>query len=145
MTDPDVPMPRRPSDPGRLELRGEIRAMVARRLSLAAVGLVVLILLAAMTYTVLTIRYTQEVGAQRGRDIVASTRQIERLATAIESCTSPDGECYQRSQAQTGSAVASINEITIYAAACAKQPAVDTARQIRLCVERSLRIAEQRG
>ena len=37
----------------------------------------------------------------------------------IRDCTQPTGKCYQRSQAQTGDAIAVINRVSIYAAACA--------------------------
>lgn len=45
--------------------------------------------------------------------------QNGQTAHAIEDCTQPGGDCYQRSQRQTAGAVADINRVVILAAACA--------------------------
>lgn len=57
-----------------------------------------------------------------------------QLLELIEGCTNPAGECAQRGQKQTTTAVASINEITAYAAACADRPGPQSLAEIRLCI-----------
>jgi hypothetical protein len=52
----------------------------------------------------------------------------------IRDCTDPSGDCYKRGQKQTAVAVADINKISVYAAACADRPGVQTASEIYACV-----------
>lgn len=46
----------------------------------------------------------------------------------------PPEDCYLRTRAETGAAVASINDVVILAAACAERPGVDDEAAIRECV-----------
>jgi hypothetical protein len=52
----------------------------------------------------------------------------------ITDCTTPGRACYERSQKQTGEAVASINRVSVIAAACADKPQRQTVEQIQSCV-----------
>lgn len=63
-------------------------------------------------------------------------RAVENRETlhTIKDCTQPSGECYKRSQRQAASAVASINRVAIYAAACAAQYHHPTVEQVQSCV-----------
>lgn len=58
-----------------------------------------------------------------------------RLLAIIEDCTNPTGACAKRGQESTETAVATINEIALYAAACADRPGDQTLAEIKRCVE----------
>lgn len=103
----------------------------------AAIVLLMVFTLVQTNTVVRLIREDQKAGQER-------SKQTKAIADRIESCTTPEGACYRRGQQNTGAAVSTINEITIYAAACAKQPGIDTAREIRACVEDYLDPADQR-
>lgn len=78
------------------------------------------------------------IATQRTSDLVTSIRQAQKdnYATlrTVKSCTTPGRPCYERSQRQTARAIASINQITIFAAACAAGPERRSAPQIEQCV-----------
>lgn len=78
-----------------------------------SVGLLLLSLYAIFSTRVVvdTVRHQQIQTTQRGKD-------IKTLATTIQDCTSPDGECYKRGQRRTAAAVGDINRVVILAAAC---------------------------
>ena len=113
----------------------------ARTIAWAVVGAAVMLLIMAVTVTMLQtgtvvdlIRNDQKAGIERAKVTKSNTEQIKQLAETIRSCTDPAGECYKQGQERTGAAVASINEVIIYAAACADQPGVDSVPKIRNCV-----------
>lgn len=64
---------------------------------------------------------------------------LKETADNIESCTNPKGRCYADSTARTGSAINTINQITVYAAFCSKQPENNTVPQIKACIEKELK------
>ena len=70
--------------------------------------------------------------------LVAVAIQNRANGDAIRDCTTPGGECFERSakrQAQViGQPPAPINDVVILAAACADRPGVDTEAEIRACV-----------
>jgi hypothetical protein len=55
----------------------------------------------------------------------------------VKDCTTPEGKCYQRSQAQTATAVGSINTVTQIAVVCADQ--YDGRPAIEACIHTRLR------
>lgn len=57
-----------------------------------------------------------------------------RVLAIVEDCTNPAGECAQRGQKSTSTAVASINEISAYAAVCADRPGSQSLAEIRACI-----------
>lgn len=121
---------------------------VAGALAATLVVVIVFTLIYAATGVGL-IRQTQLDGVERMRETRANTETLKILARdnkatmdLVEDCTSPGGECYDRGARRTGEAVGTINQITIYAAACAKQPANVTVRQIQACVEELLAEAD---
>ena len=75
-------------------------------------------------------------------NIASKIQQVQAETTKrgqeIQSCTTPGGACYERSQQQTGAAVGSINQVTILAVACARQPGNDTEAEVKACVEKGL-------
>ena len=81
------------------------------------------------------------VATLRTDDSVRIIKQVQRdsLKTlqTVEACTKPGRPCYERSQRQMARAVASINRITILAAACAAGDE-RTAGEIEECVLRRL-------
>lgn len=88
--------------------------------------LVGIILLTVVTMLVRTWALTDQIReAQKGN---VSTVQL------IRDCTTPGRRCYERSQKTTGDAVASINRVSVYAAACADRPRRQTVEQIQSCV-----------
>lgn len=52
--------------------------------------------------------------------------------SVIKDCTSPKGSCYRRAQTQNRQTIDSINEVSVYAATCAKR--YSTVQQIEDCV-----------
>lgn len=71
------------------------------------------------------------------------SRRNQEVLREVRSCTQPGGACYKRGQEATGSAVASINTITIAAAACAvvvdrSGSAAQIEDEIKLCVQQRL-------
>lgn len=107
------------------------RALVVGRLVVGAFAVLVLALLVAVVYLALQVRHTQLEGTPTGKKLLAAANQIE-------SCTTPDGECYKRGQKQQGGAIADINKITVYAAACADREGEQTVEAIQFCVLRRL-------
>jgi hypothetical protein len=81
------------------------------------------------------------IATQRTDETVTLIRQAQasntELLRTVKSCTTPGRVCYERAQHQTAHAVASINQITILAAACAAQ-GLRTAPRIQTCVLRGL-------
>lgn len=121
-------------------MNGRQRSFAWALIGVVVMGLVLLAVVTIVRTTTLVelIREDQKAGQAR-------SKETNRIANQIESCTTPAGECYQRSQRNTGAAVSTINEITVYAAACASQPATLAApnveRRIELitaCVQASL-------
>jgi len=90
--------------------------------ALLVAGIVVLQLVATLigTDNTTTIRQAQHDNAETLR--------------LIRSCTTPGKECFDRGQKQTAGAVADINRVAIFAAACADRPAQQTVEQIQSCV-----------
>lgn len=66
--------------------------------------------------------------------LLRTSEANQQLLDLIEGCTNPAGECAQRGQEQTTTAVASINEISAYAAVCADRPGSQSLAEIRLCI-----------
>jgi hypothetical protein len=95
------------------------RAVLATRITIvAALVLGALIVGLQLVTTLQTneiakgIEDEQAVSAERGKSIKATAEQVE-------SCTTPGMACFKRSQAATAAAVGSINQVAVYAAACA--------------------------
>jgi hypothetical protein len=65
-----------------------------------------------------------------------SDRGEENRATlkVIRDCTEPTGECYKRGQQASAAAVADINRVVIFAAACAAQSHHPSVSHIQQCV-----------
>lgn len=92
------------------------RAELSRRAFIVTVAFLAAALSGALLTLSLAIRSTQLEGTPTGRRLLeASDRIID--------CTSPEGECYKRSQKRTGDAVSALNAATarIVAAALACQ------------------------
>jgi hypothetical protein len=58
---------------------------------------------------------------------------------AVQDCTQPGGDCFQRGQKQTAAAVGDINRVVILAAACSvgldpEMPVADRQAEIQTCV-----------
>lgn len=72
----------------------------------------------------------------------ASIRRQQQTNTTtvdlIRDCTRPQGKCFKRGQRQTARAVADINRVTVYAAACASRMPGQSADQIQRCIVREL-------
>lgn len=64
----------------------------------------------------------------------SNTKAIKDTQQSIRSCTTPGQECYDRGQEQTSKAIADINRVTVYAAACADEPGVQGQAEIYSCV-----------
>lgn len=93
---------------------------------LLAVGLVSIAVTAAV------------VGADNTRVIRQAQQDNNETLRIIRSCTTPGAECHDRGQKATAAAIADINQVSIYAAACADQPGDQSADEIYACVIRKL-------
>ena len=85
--------------------------------------------------------WTQTQMTERTKAIRAAQESSTASLRVIKDCTRPQGQCFERGQRQTGQAVATINEVSIIAAACADDPARQTVEQIRVCVAAELKRA----
>lgn len=100
----------------------------------AVVALLVVLLVAAILTTA-----TQT-------NAIRSTQQNSRDAlTAIQDCTTPGKDCFERGQKSTAKAVATINKVAVYAAACADRPRQQSVEQISACVFARLARDERRS
>jgi hypothetical protein len=68
-----------------------------------------------------------------------------RTLQIVEDCTTPGQPCYDRGQERLASAIADINQVSIYAAACADQPRRQSVEQIQSCVISKLAEADTPG
>jgi hypothetical protein len=101
-----------------------------------ALVILMTIAVAITTYfTVITLTEIERISA-RNNELNELTVKISQR---LEDCTTPSGACYQESNARTGEAIGSINQITIIAAACADQQGVATENDIRKCIEQALK------
>lgn len=66
--------------------------------------------------------------------IKAQALRNHAISEQIRSCTTPTGACYKRGQAQTGAAVAGINDFTEAAVWCAQNAAPATERAMHVCI-----------
>lgn len=117
--------------------RAVARQELARRL--LAVALVAFMVGISLSFLGISwqIRRTQLEGSPTGQRLLASS-------DAVLDCTSPEGECFKRSQKRTADVVATLNLGTVYAVFCVnRNPGADIA-DIQKCV-RSLYDAPSDG
>lgn len=96
--------------------------------ALAGALLVIVLVLLVRTWSLADgIRVAQQSNAQ-------TLRETHRTLDVVQSCTTPGRECFKRGQKQTSGAIADINRVSIYAAACADRPRQQTVEQIQACV-----------
>lgn len=127
-------------------LSSPLGRLIVGTLAGVLVGVLVVgsIVLVTTIYTLTdAIRHTQ----LNNKSTLAST---ERAATAAEDsldaimdCTTPEGDCYRRSQDSTGDAVGGINVYAVYAAACADRPDTQTVTEIEKCILRLVKSRRQ--
>lgn len=86
-----------------------------------------LVLLVGAVVTILQIRHTQV-------DNTAKNDQQTQILRRVKSCTTPGQPCYERGRKQTAKAVGDINQVIIYAAACASGSSERTVAEIQACV-----------
>lgn len=114
------------------------RAELSRRAFIVSIAFVTMSVVAALFTLTLAIRSTQLEGTPTGRKLVAS-------ADRILDCTSPEGDCYKRSQQRTGDAVSALNSATarIVAAALSCQADGETTEKALLdCITQRLEDGE---
>lgn len=101
---------------------------------------IIALLVGALVVTLLTATI---VGADNTNTIRATQRDNAETLRLIRSCTTPGRECFDEGQKRTADAVADINRVAIYAAACADKPGVQGRDEIYACVIRSLAKADE--
>lgn len=128
-----------------LAMDKQLIELKAKRIFWVRVAVVTAILIPGLLaslviWAVFSIKSTQENGTPTGKAILST-------ADRIESCTSPQGECYKRNQENLAGAIGSINDYTIFAIACgvnlvqgSEKP---TPAQVKKCVTDA--IAEDEG
>lgn len=125
------------------------RAERVKRVLITGTAFTTAAILVLLLVLISQVRATQQTGSPVLRAIQGQQTDIKRAADAasetndqILDCLDPEGECYQRSQENTGGVVASINEITQYAAVCADRPGTQSLVDIRRCVADLIAAAE---
>lgn len=125
--------------------RRERRASFVSRLFVLVAGVAVATLLVAQLAGLIVIRQQQVVNSKTNNETHSNSVVLKDLARRIVSCTEPTGQCFKDGQARTGEAVASINQVVIYAVACSKvipNQGDRTFTEIQTCVEARLKAAQ---
>lgn len=118
--------------------RKTVRATVATRLLvIAAVLLAAVIVTLQLTATIQTQAIARSIRSQQNSN-TSTVTGIQDLAEKIRSCTTPGQPCYKAGQERTAAAVGDINEVVVYAAACADRPRQQSVAEIQACVIRRL-------
>lgn len=117
------------------------RAELVKRALILATALLVIVVLIVLLWVVALIRSTQQNGSPVLQAIGRQQDGIGRAADAAVStndqildCLTPGGKCYEQSRTNSKTTVASINEVTAYAAVCADRPGTQGLSAIRLCI-----------
>lgn len=117
------------------------RAELMKRILIVATFGMVTVVLVLILVIISQIRATQQTGSPILKAVLGQQADIKRAADnaqdtndQILDCLDPDGQCYKESQERTGQSVASINEVTYYAAVCADRPGSQSLRDIRRCI-----------
>ena len=131
--------------------RARARVLLATRLAVVlgvvvALGCAValaLVLLRIEALTAADLKAAEGI-ARQAKDNHRVARRVEAITSTLKDCTSPEGRCYRRGEAQDAAQVGAINSITYYAAACADRPGAQTVRQVKACVGRILSHADNK-
>lgn len=117
------------------------RAELMKRALILSTAVLVTVVLIVLLWVVALIRSTQQTGSPVLQAIGRQQDDIGRAADAAVStndqildCLTPGGKCYEQSRTNSKTTVASINEVTAYAAVCADRPGTQTLADIRLCI-----------
>lgn len=117
------------------------RAELMKRVLIVVTALMVTALLVLLLTLISQVRATQQSGSPVLKAIIGQQDDIKAAAKAstetndqILDCLSPQGACYAESQKRSAGFIASVNEITAYAAVCADRPGSQSLEEIRLCV-----------
>lgn len=103
----------------------------------ARTGLWIVVLLLGVVLVVI-VTTAAVVGADNTRIIRKTQQDNAETLRIIRSCTTPGDDCFDRGQERTAEVVADINEVSIFAAACADMPGNQTVDDIYACVVRRL-------
>lgn len=99
-----------------------------RRLQWLLAGLATVIIIVTLVMLVIQ--------SQRVADLVKAEQRNSQL---LIDCTTPHHDCYDNANKNTSKAIASINEVTVIAVACAREPLNTTTAQVKACVEQELK------
>lgn len=121
--------------------RQQARAEKLKRLLIGVAALTGVATLVFLVVISAQIRATQESGSPAVRAAERAATEAKTAASLaaatnaqILDCLEPTGVCYQQTQDNTGNVVASINELTQYAAVCADRPGPQGLEEIRRCI-----------
>lgn len=123
-----------------------------KRMGILASVVLGVVAVAFLIYLVALVRETQTEGSPLLRAIAEQQDDIERATDAavagqrqLADCIDPEGECFKTSQARTTASIASINQISIFAAACADEDGSQTVAEIQQCVIQRLALADRQA
>lgn len=105
-----------------------------RKLTWAIVGMLVGLIVAALVsvpVAVWQIRDTQLEGTPLGKKLTTSAERILDCTDAGTD-TEPPGDCYTKNQERTAEVLASVQQITVLAAACALDTSIDQPISVRV-------------
>jgi predicted PurR-regulated permease PerM len=127
--------------------RREGRAERLKRVLILLTAVTSVVALVFLIWVVILIRQTQTTNAPVVIQTAQNTKEIHRLAERIQSCTEPQGQCYQDAQARQADLIGEprgpINTVTVLATYCQLTKGADTVPEIIACVDHQL--AQQRG
>ena len=98
-----------------------------RTLGWVLVGLSIAALIVTVVASVL-------VSANNSEAIRSAQRTNTETLELIRSCTTPGKPCFDEGQKRTGEAVGTINQVSVFAAACADAPKRQSVKEIEACV-----------
>jgi predicted PurR-regulated permease PerM len=67
-----------------------------------------------------------------------SLRELKHFDQLIADCTTPKGQCYQRSEQQRRQNVDEIKQIAVQSILCARMPGTDTEAGMEACIARNI-------
>ena len=105
------------------------RAELSRRAFIVGSALVAAFVVAALLTLSIQVRRTQLEGTPTGQRLLESSNRVL-------DCTSPDGECYKRSQKRTADVVTTLNLGALYAIFCTDRLPRADIKKIQACVRR---------
>lgn len=120
-----------------------MRAALRSPWMMAAIGILAFLALVASLTTYQNVRTQNQERIELAKQNQEILREVKRSAERIDSCTTPEGECYKQSQERTreifGEPRGPLNTVVVATSYCAQQPENSSIEDVRGCVKTTLR------